>query len=88
MDYTLQYYDLVLGGIIAGVSAAALVGALTAVAMPVAVVGFGGVSVALIGHALFVNGPVDDLADLTEEVDADALPAPGSGSGSDSGTGE
>jgi hypothetical protein len=26
-----------------------------------------------IGHALFVNGPVDDLKELTNEVDADLV---------------
>jgi hypothetical protein len=29
----------------------------------------GVLTVALMGHAMFVNGPVDEPADLTEEVD-------------------
>jgi Ni,Fe-hydrogenase III small subunit len=37
--------------------------------MPVAVVALGAVAVGITGHALFVNGPVDDVTDLTEEVE-------------------
>jgi hypothetical protein len=73
VSYTLQYYDLVLGAIIASVVAGGAVGHLTTVPMPIAIVGLGTVAVALIGHALFVNGPVDDLEDLTDEVEADLV---------------
>jgi hypothetical protein len=73
MSYTLQYYDLVLVAIVSSVIAGGAVGYLTTVPMPIAIVGLGSVAVALIGHALFVNGPVDDLEELTDEVDADLV---------------
>ena len=69
MGYTLQYYDIVLIGIVSALGVGGAVGALTAVAMPVAVVALGTVAVGITGHALFVNGPVDDVTDLTEEVE-------------------
>jgi hypothetical protein len=34
------------------------------------VTGFGVLAIAFIGHGLFVNGPVDQADDLTDEVDA------------------
>jgi hypothetical protein len=79
MTYDWQYYDLVLLAIAASMSTGGLVGALTDVNFTTAVVGFGVVAMLLVGHALFVAGPVDEPADLTNEVDADALPvdAPG-----------
>ena len=69
MGYSVQYYDLVLGGIIASVAVGAVIGALTAIEMVVSVVLASGFAVALIGHALFVRGPVDQLEDLTNEVE-------------------
>ena len=44
-------------------------GALTPVAIPVAVVALGGVAVGITGHALFVDGPVDGVDDLAEAVE-------------------
>lgn len=44
-------------------------GSFTSLAMPVAIVGLGAVSIAVMIYALFVNGPVDDLRDLGDEVD-------------------
>lgn len=76
MDYTVQYYDLVLVAIISSLAVGGAVGALTSVAMPVAIVLLGGVSIALMGHAMFVRGPVEDLEDLTEEVDLEDAPVP------------
>ncbi len=69
MGYTVQYYDLVLVGIIGALAIGALVGAMTVVRMPVAIISLGAVSVAVMGHALFVNGPVDEVDDLTNKVD-------------------
>jgi len=69
MGYSLQYYDVVLVGIVSALGVGGAVGALTAVAMPVAIVALGAVAVGIMGHALFVNGPVDDVTDLTEEVE-------------------
>ncbi len=74
MGYTLQYYDLVLSGIAVSLGLGALIGYATAVSFFAAVVGFGGVAIALITHALFINGPVDDAEDLTEEVALEEVP--------------
>ncbi|SDC69612.1 hypothetical protein [Natrinema hispanicum] len=74
MEYTLQYYDLVLSGIGASLGLGVLIGAATTVSFFVAVAGFGGVAIALITHALFINGPVDDTEDLTEEVALEEVP--------------
>ena len=74
MEYTLQYYDLVLSGIGASLGLGALIGYATAVSFLIAIVGFGGVAIAFIAHALFVNGPVDNAEDLTEEVALEEVP--------------
>ena len=70
MEYTVQYYDLVLVAIVATMGAGAVVGALTSLALPTAVTAAGLVAALVIAHGLFVNGPVDDPGDLTDEVDA------------------
>lgn len=54
-----------LAAILASVIAGGAVGYLTAI------LALRGVAIGLVGHALFVNGPVDDLEDLTDGVDAD-----------------
>lgn len=69
MGYSVQYYDLVLVGILGSVALGALVGYVTAVGTLVAVVGASAFAVGLIAHALFVNGPVDEMDDLTREVE-------------------
>jgi hypothetical protein len=74
MAYTLQYYDLVLVAIIGSIALGGALGALTPLAMPIAIVVLGAVSVAFMGHAMFVNGPVDDVEDLTEEVELEDAP--------------
>ena len=74
MGYTLQYYDLVLSAIGASLGLGALIGYATAVSFLAAIVGFGGVAIAFIAHALFVNGPVDDARDLTKEVAIEEVP--------------
>ena len=70
MDYTWQYYDLVLAAIFATMVVGAGVGYLTPLAIPTAVTLAGLVAALFIAHGLFVNGPVDSPDDLTEEVDA------------------
>ncbi|KAB1189228.1 MULTISPECIES: hypothetical protein [Haloferax] len=70
MGYTWQYYDLVLAGIFGSLAAGVLVGQFTAVQPTTAIVGFSFVAAAVMGHGLFVNGPVDQPTDLTDEVDA------------------
>jgi hypothetical protein len=74
MGYPLHYYDLVLLAIISSIGVGAGVGFVTPVSMTLAVTLFGAVAVALVGHALFVNGPVDDVEDLTEEVEPEEVP--------------
>lgn len=69
MPYSLQYYDLVLAAVIAPVLLGFGLGSFTDLAMPIAIVGLGTVSIAVMGYALFVNGPVDEVEDLTDEVD-------------------
>ena len=73
MDYTLQYYDLVLVAIIGSIALGGAIGALTPVAMPLAILLLGAVAIAFMGHAMFVNGPVDDFEDLTQEVDENPI---------------
>ncbi|AFO55829.1 MULTISPECIES: hypothetical protein [Natrinema] len=75
MGYAIHYYDLVLICIAASLGTGAVVGYATPVPFPVAVVVLGLVSIAFIGHALFVNGPVDDTADLSAEIDLEEVPA-------------
>jgi hypothetical protein len=70
MEYTWQYYDLVLAGVFLSMLSGALVGLLTTAPLSAAVAAAGGVAALLIGHGLFVNGPVDEPSDLREEVDA------------------
>lgn len=70
MAYTVQYYDLLLAGIAASMLLGVGVGTLSAVALPVAVSGAGVVAALLIGYGLFVNGPVDAPADLTDPVES------------------
>ncbi|MFC6726525.1 hypothetical protein ACFQE1_19585 [Halobium palmae] len=70
MGYTWQYYDVILLGIFLSMSAGALGGYFTTVPMPAAVAVAGLVAIAFMAHGLFVNGPVDRTADLTDEVDA------------------
>jgi hypothetical protein len=64
------YYDLILGLIplsLIGVTAAlSAVGFSLTSAVPLAAA----VPVALIGHALFVNGPVEDTQSTTDSVDS------------------
>jgi hypothetical protein len=70
MDYTVQYYDLVLVAIFATMGLGAGVGVFTPLALPTAVTVAGVAAALLIAHGLFVNGPVDGPEDLTDEVEA------------------
>jgi hypothetical protein len=69
MDYSVQYYDIVLGGIITSVAIGAVIGVFTAVEPVISVVGTSALAIALIVHALFVRGPVETVADLSKEVE-------------------
>lgn len=70
MGYTWQYYDLLLAAIGASVLAGVGVGVGSAVPMNTAVVGACLVAAALVGYGLFVNGPVDRPADLSDPVES------------------
>ena len=70
MEYTVRYYDLVLVAIFTTMAVGAGVGAVTHLAMPTAVTVAGLAAALLVGHGLFVNGPVEGADDLTDEVDA------------------
>ncbi|NEU56542.1 hypothetical protein [Halorussus sp. MSC15.2] len=64
------YYDLILGliplSLIGVTGVLSVIGVSITAAVPLAA----SVPVALIGHALFVNSPVDDTQSPTETVDA------------------
>ncbi|QLG51229.2 hypothetical protein [Natrinema halophilum] len=57
-----------MGGIGTSLGIGVLIGDVTSIPSPVAIVGLGAVAIGLIAHALFLNGPVGDIDDLTEEV--------------------
>lgn len=64
----LQYYDLVLSGILASVVAGVVVGVATPVSSVTATVTACGIAAAMIAHAIFV-GPVEGIEDLSKEVE-------------------
>lgn len=70
MSYTWQYYDLVLVAIFATMALGAGVGVLTPIETSTAVTAAGLLAALLVGHGLFVRGPVDGPGDLTDEVEA------------------
>lgn len=74
MGYTLHYYDLVLLCIAASLAAGVVIGIATPIAFEVAIAGLGIVAIGFVAHALFVNGPVDELEDLGEEVEPADVP--------------
>ena len=70
MAYTWQYYDLILAAVAASLLIGLVVGYATSVSFLLAVLGASLVAIAVIGHGMFVNGPVDEFADLADEVEA------------------
>lgn len=68
MRLSIQYYDLILLGILCslllGVVAAPVTGLSSAITVPAAAV----IGVALIYHTLFVRGSIDTAAELSEEA--------------------
>ncbi|WP_290814508.1 hypothetical protein [Halovivax sp.] len=50
------------------------IGFLTPVAHGVALPVLGMLAIGVVGHAPFVDGPVDEFEDLTEEVEPEAVP--------------
>ncbi|WP_247003348.1 hypothetical protein [Halosolutus gelatinilyticus] len=74
MGYSLHYYDLVLACIAVSLGLGALIGYATPVAIELSIVVLGIVAIGFIGHALFVNGPVDAPEELTEEIEVEEVP--------------
>ena len=70
MAHTWKYYDLLLLGVVGSLATGVGIGYLTPVPLSASVPVLALVAVALVGHGLFVNGPVDDVDDLAGEVDA------------------
>ena len=68
MGYRLQYYDLVLGGVLASLLVGIAIGRFSPYPLAATVPIFAVLAALIIGHGLFVNGPVDRPADLTDEV--------------------
>ena len=74
MGYSLHYCDLVLLCIGASLAVGVLLGYATPIALEVAISVLGIVALGFIGHALFVNGPVDAAEDLTDDVPVEEVP--------------
>lgn len=70
----IRYYDVVLIAIAASLAAGTGVGFITPLPMSVTVPVFGLLAVAIVGHALFVNGPVDEIDDLDDDIDPEEVP--------------
>lgn len=74
MVYTLQYYDLVLACIGVSLALGAGVGSLTLVPLETSFLVFGLLGILFVVHALWVNGPIDEVDDLTEPVEPKEVP--------------
>lgn len=74
MGYSLHYYDLVLLAIAASLGVGVAIGLMTPIAVTTAAVAFGLLAVILVGHALFINGSVDEVTDLADEIDPEEVP--------------
>ena len=74
MGYSLHYYDLVLLCIAASLGLGVGIGYATSVPIEASIAALGLVAIAFIVHALFVNGPVDEPAELTEEIEPEEVP--------------
>lgn len=70
----LQYYDVVLAGIAGSILLGAAIGLVTDLPLLVTVPAMCLVAIVIMGHALFVNGPVDNIHDLADEVDPEDIP--------------
>ena len=68
VNYSLHYYDLVLAGVLASLLVGVAVGWFTSFPLAATVPVFALVAAGIIGHGLFVNGPVDGPGDLQDEV--------------------
>lgn len=70
MGRTWKYYDFVLLGVIGSLAAGAGIGLFTPVGLTVSIPVLSFVALAIMVHGLFVNGPVDEVSDLSEEVES------------------
>lgn len=71
MGYTLHYYDLLLGGIAISLLVGIAIGLLTDITLTTSVTLAALVGVILVAHGLFIRGPVEDVSDLSEEVEVE-----------------
>lgn len=74
MKTSVQYYDVVLVAIAGSLLLGTGVGVVTDLPLLITVPAMCLVAIVIMGHALFVNGPVDDIDDLTDEVEPDDIP--------------
>ncbi|WP_254763043.1 hypothetical protein [Natrinema marinum] len=74
MRLSIQYYDLILLGILASLVLGFAAGALTALSTAVTVPAAALIGIALIYQTIFLRGPVSSTDDLTEEVHEIELP--------------
>jgi len=70
MEYAWGYYDALLVAIALSLVLGVVLGALTPLPFPVSIAVFSGLAAAIVGHGLFVNGPVDAPVEPTELVPA------------------
>lgn len=75
MRRRLQYYDLILLAISASLLFGLLLGILTPVPLRLSVAVLALLATALVIHAIFINGPVEKVADLRRDVEVEELPA-------------
>ena len=69
MGYTWKYYDLVLIGVGLSMLIGGSIGVLTSLSVRLTVSVAGLVALLIMGHGMFVNGPVDEPEDFKEEVE-------------------
>ena len=74
MGLTVQYYDVMLLAIAVSLAVGVGIGVATPISMTVAVPLLGLVAIAIMVHGLFINGPIDEFEDLTEEVEPEEVP--------------
>lgn len=68
MRVSIQYYDLVLLGILCSLLLGVAVSYVTAVSTAISVPGTALLGIALIYHTIFLRGPVNSTADLADEA--------------------
>ncbi|WP_408957290.1 hypothetical protein [Natrinema sp. 74] len=74
MVISIQYYDLVLLGILASLVLGFAAGALTTISTAITVPAAALIGIALIYQTIFLRGPVSSTSDLSEEAHEIELP--------------